>query len=325
MVQATQYRWLAIFVALAGSAAIFATKTWAQDPPPIRVDVRLVNVAFTARDSSGKLILDLTKDDFEVYEDNVKQNVALFSQSRDLPLSLGLVVDMSGSQAHFHKKHDKDLRTFLKSVLTPRDRAFLLCFGNRLRVAVDFSADPKTLSEGLDKFDQKRPPSMPELGPPDEIRSAGTAFYDAMFFSIKERLAGADHARKAMLVFSDGEDNSSAHHMLETIEAAQSENIPIFGIRYTEPNRRGQLTSRNKYGMGVMARLGKETGGADFDAEKEDLRKTFKEIGEQLRALYELGYYTTNQTNDGTFHKLVIRPKRPGMTVRTKTGYYAHE
>ena len=313
----TRYRWLAIFAALMCSA---------QELAPIRVDVRLVNVAFMARDSSGKLMQDLTKDDIEVWEDNVKQNVALFSQSRDLPLSLGLVVDMSGSQAHFHKKHDKDLRTFLKSVLTPRDRAFLLCFGNRLRVAVDFTADPKTLSEGLDKFDNKRAPHMPEIGP-DEIRSgmSGTAFYDAMYYSIKEKLGGAEHARKAMLVFSDGEDNSSARHMLETIEAAQSENIPIFGIRYTDEGRGGRLTARNKYGMSVMARIGKETGGADFDAEKEDLRKTFKEIGEQLRSLYELGYYTTNPTNDKTFHKLVIKPKRPGLTIRTKTGYYAHD
>ncbi|HEV8147928.1 MAG TPA: VWA domain-containing protein [Bryobacteraceae bacterium] len=310
-----RFRFLAIFATLMCSA---------QELAPIRVDVRLVNVAFMARDSSGKLLNDLTKDDFEVWEDNVKQNIALFSQSRDLPLSLGLVMDMSGSQAHFHKKHEKDLKTFLKSVLTPRDRAFLLCFGNRLRVAADFSPEPREITEGLKNFDHKRPQRMPELGP-DEIRRAGTAFYDAMYYSIKEKLGGAEHARKAMLVFSDGEDNSSAHHMLETIEAAQSENIPVFGIRYTETERGGRLTSRNKYGMGVMSRIGKETGGADFDAEKEDLKKTFKEIGEQLRSLYELGYYTTNPTNDKTFHKLVIKPKRPGLTIRTKTGYYAHE
>ncbi|SRR5258706_3277120 len=315
MVRGTHYRRIAIFAGLICSA---------QDLPPIRVDVRLVNVAFMARDNSGKLLNDLTKDDFEVYEDNVKQNIALFSQSRDLPLSLGLIMDMSGSQAHFNKKHEHDLHTFLKSVLTSRDRAFLLCFGNHLRVAADFTANPGDIGDGLKHFDQKRPPHMEELGP-DEIRTAGTAFYDAMFYGIKERLAGADHARKAMLVFSDGEDNSSAHHMLETIEAAQAENIPIFGVRYTEPGRHGRLTGRNKYGMSVMARIGKETGGADFDAEREDLKKTFKEIGEQLRSLYELGYYTTNPTNDQTFHKLVIRPKRPGVTVRTKTGYYAHE
>ena len=113
----TCFRFLPIFAALMASA---------QDLAPIRVEVRLVNVAFMARDSSGKLLNDLTKEDFEVWEDNVKQNIALFSQSRDLPLSLGLVMDMSGSQAHFHKKHEKDLKTFLKSVLTPRDRAFLL-------------------------------------------------------------------------------------------------------------------------------------------------------------------------------------------------------
>ncbi len=247
----------------------------AQELAPIRVDVHLVNVAFLARDASGKLITNIEKDDVEILEDNVRQKISFFAQSSDLPLALGLVVDISGSQAKFVKQHERDLQTFLKSVLAER-------------------------------------------------RILGTAFYDAIYHAIKIKLAGAEHERKALIVFSDGEDNSSAHHMLDSIEAAQSENIPIFAIRYTEIEH-GRLNARNKYGMSVMERLGRETGGADFDAEQTDLKKTFREIGEQLRSLYELGYYTTNATNDQTFHKLVIRSPRTGLTLRTKTGYYARE
>ena len=135
--------------------------------------------------------------------------------------------------------------------------------------------------------------------------------------------ARAESGRKALIVFSDGEDNSSAHHMLDAIESAQRENVVIFPIRYTDIRKDGRLTGRNKYGIRVMARLAKETGGADFDAEKADLKQAFGEIGEELRSSYELAYHSTHVADDGTFHKLVIRPKRPGLTVRAKTGYFA--
>jgi Ca-activated chloride channel homolog len=109
--------------------------------------------------------------------------------------------------------------------------------------------------------------------------------------------------------------------MMDTIEAAQTENAVLFGIRYTE-TRKGEWTARNKYGASVMARISHDTGGSDFDAQAADLRTSFREIGEQLRSSYELAYHA-NGLPDGTFHKLVIRVKRPGFTVRTKTGYFS--
>lgn len=292
----------------------------AQQPPSIHVDVRLINVAFTVRNDKGAFVTDLTKDDFEVFDDGTPQPIAFFARSTDLPLNLGLVLDMSGSQEHFIKRHSHDLEAFLKAVLTRRDNAFLLCFGNHLRLARDFSASPRDLMEGLKLFDHHMG-DMPELGP-HENRLEGTAFYDALYYSSTEKLSGKEGGRRAIVVFSDGEDNSSAHHMLDVIEAAQGENVVIFGMRYTE-NRHGHLTARNKYGTSVMERLGRETGGADFDAEKDDLKKSFHEIDEQLRSTYELGYYGASSLRDGTFHKLVVRCRRPGVTVRSKTGYFA--
>jgi Ca-activated chloride channel family protein len=293
----------------------------AQQPPPIRVDVRLINVAFTVRNDKGIFVTDLSKDDFEVLDDGVPQAISFFARSADLPLSLGLISDVSGSQDHFIKRHQHDLETFLKNVLTPRDTAFLLCFGNHLRLASDFSPSAKELLEGLRRFDKKMS-DLPELGPP-EYREAGTAFYDALYYATTEKLAVKDGVRRALVVFSDGEDNSSAHHMLDAMEAAQGENVVIFGVRYTE-TRKGKLTARNKYGIRVMERISRETGGADFDAEKDDLKKSFHEIGEQLRSTYELAYHAARPIEDGTFHKLVVRSKRPDLTVRAKTGYFAH-
>jgi Ca-activated chloride channel family protein len=292
--------------------------------PAFRADVHLINISFSVRDRQGKLVDGLTQDDFEVLEDGVAQKISFFARSQDVPLTLGLVVDVSGSQDSFVKPHEKDLRTFLRSALTPQDRAFLVCFANHLRLVADYSTPGADLAKALAGFDHvKDATAYPELGP-KEIRTAGTAFYDAIYYSTVQMLANTEGGRKALIVFSDGEDNSSAHHMLDAIEAAQTNNALLFCVRYTEVKNE-RLTSRNKYGMSVMARIAKETGGADFDAREHGLAENFKEIGEQLRSAYELAYHSTNTdtASDDTFHKISIRAKDPNLTVRAKTGYYA--
>jgi len=287
---------------------------------PIHVDVRLVNVAFSARGPNGVLVDNLTRDDVEVLEDAVPQKVSFFARSADVPLTLGLIIDFSGSQEHFQKQHHRDLEAFLKEVLGARDRAFLVAFGNRIRLVSDFSQSPEELVGKWKRFedgDRK----FPELGP-NEDRELGTAFYDAIYYAVTEKLAGAQNGRKALLLFSDGEDNSSAHHLLDAIESAQNENVLVYAIRYTE-KKHGKLTARNKYGMRVMDRIARETGGAHFDAEKTDTRSYFRQIGEELRSSYELAYYPTNPTKDDTFRKIVVRPRQPGLSVRAKTGYFS--
>jgi Ca-activated chloride channel homolog len=294
----------------------------AQAPAAIRVDVSLVNVGFSVRDEKGNLVTDLTQDDFQVTEDGVPQKIAFFARSMDVPLTLGLIMDVSGSQQSFIKPHHNDLQAFLKTVLEPEDRAFLVCFGNNLRLMSDYSNSPKALVEALKDFEKGRSvEDFPLLGP-REHRILGTAFYDAVFYSSTQMMQNVEHGRRALIVFSDGEDNSSAHHMLETIEAAQANDVLLFTIRYTEV-RNGRLNARNKYGMGVMERVARETGGADFDGQGKGLQDGFRQIGEQLRSSYELGYHTSNPPGDKTFHKIVIKPQRPGLTVRAKTGYYA--
>jgi Ca-activated chloride channel family protein len=288
---------------------------------PIRVDVKLINVGFAVRDSAGKLVMNLKQDDFEVFEDGAPQKISFFAKSTDVPLNLGLLVDMSGSQDPFMKSHHKDLETFLKKSLGPRDKAFLLCFGNHLRLAQDFSSSPKDLAAELKDF-LKGHGEYVELGPQNEKRVLGTAFYDAIYYSIEEKLADASKGRRALIIFSDGEDNSSAHHMLDAIESAQNNDVLLFSVRYTDA-KTGKWNARNKYGKSVMERISQETGGADFDARAKGLADDFEQIGEQLRSSYELAYHSTNPIPDGTFHKISIRVKQPGLKVRAKSGYYA--
>lgn len=285
----------------------------------IRVDVKLVTMAFSVRDAQGGLVDNLTKDDFEVDEDTVPQKIAYFARSVDVPLTLGLIVDASGSQEHFGKKHEHDLEVFLKDVLGPKDRVFLVGFGNHIRLVSDFSQSGTGLIEEWKRYD-KSSSRFPELGPPEE-RDLGTAFYDSIYYPVMEKLA-TENGRRALLMFSDGEDNSSSHDMMTAIEAAQGANVLVYTIRYTE-KKHGKLTARNQYGMRVMERVARETGGAHIDAEITDPHTYFRQIAEELRTSYELAYYPSNETKDDTFRKVVIRAKRPGLKVRSKTGYFS--
>jgi len=286
---------------------------------PIRVHVKLVNVAFSARDSRGALVENLTKDEVEVFEDAVPQKISFFAHSVDVPLTLGLIVDFSGSQDQFSRQHEHDLQVFLKDVLGPKDRVFLVCFGNHVRLVSDFSQSGAQVMQQLDTY-RHHDSQFPELGP-RESRDLGTAFYDAIFYSITEKLAN-ESGRRALLVFSDGEDNSSSHDMMTAIEAAQSANVLIFTIRYTEKSH-GKLTARNKYGIRVMDRIAKETGGQPIAAETTEPKTYFLQIAEELRSSYELAYYPSNPIQDDTFRKIAIRPKQAGVTVRSRTGYFS--
>jgi len=291
-----------------------------QPAPALRSTVNLVNVSFTARDAHGSLIEKLTSEDVGIFEDGVEQKIAHFAKSTDLPLTLGLIVDASSSQEHFSKKHEKDIEVFVHDVIGAKDRVFLLGFGNHLRLVSDYTQSGPELMDRLKEY-EKKSDHFPEIGP-KEMRDMGTAFYDSIFFSIEEKLAKAD-GRRALLVFSDGEDNSSSHDMMTTIEAAQAANVLVYTIRYTDTMKHGELSARNKYGIRVMDRVAKETGAWNVDAKEMNATEYFQKIAEELRTMYEIGYYPSNPMKDDSFRKIAIRPKRDGMVIRAKSGYFA--
>lgn len=287
--------------------------------PRFRSDVNLVTVTFTVRDAEGRLVGNVTQDDVEVLEDGIPQKIRFFARTTDLPLTIGLVVDASDSQHKFIRSHRRDVEAFLKDVLGPQDQAFLVCFGNHLRLVSDLTSSVSQIMENLDIYDHGKG-NFPEIGP-SEIREEGTAFYDSIFYSVQEKLTNSSQGHRALILFSDGQDNSSAHHMLDAIEEAQKADVLVYSVRYTEKRRR--LTARDKYGIRVMQRISHDTGAADFDAGKGNLDQTFRSIGEELRSLYEIGYHASNMVHDDTFHKVAVRSNHPGLVARAKSGYFA--
>src|ERR1700730_4572494 len=139
---------LVILLAIPAGGACFGQE-------PIHVAVNLVNVAFSVRDARGALLENLTKDDIEVFEDAIPQKIAFFAKSTDVPLTLGLILDVSGSKDHFSKQHEQDLEVFLKEVLGPKDRTFLVCFGNHIRLVSDFSQSGPEIVERMKEYKGK--------------------------------------------------------------------------------------------------------------------------------------------------------------------------
>jgi Ca-activated chloride channel family protein len=307
------------FLALCAFAVCSSLPACAQTET-LKVKVNLVNLAFTVRDAEGALVGDLTRDEIQVDEDAVPQKIAFFSHATDVPLTLGIIMDASGSQDHFSKKHQHDLELFLNQVLSPRDKAFLIGFGNHVRLVSPYTNSPATLLEHMDDYQHHDKAQFAEIGPRED-RDLGTAFYDSIFYSVQEEMVGQT-GRRALLVFSDGEDNSSSHNMMEAIEAAQAANVQVYTLRYTELNH-GKPTARNRYGTSVMDRIARETGAEAIDAAATNPKVFFQRIAGELRYSYELAYYPTSPERDGTFRKIVIKTTRPGLTTRARTGYFS--
>ena len=308
------------FFLLMCSILLLTKSSLAQGIPDIKVETHLIDTTLSVHDANGRIVTSLTQEDFTVVEDGVPQKIRFFAHDNQLPLSVGLIIDESGSQDKFVKEHQKDIEAFLKQVLEPNDQAFALCFGNHLRLVSDPSSSPSAIMDGIRSFD-KGNMDFPEIGPKEE-RELGTALYDAVFFSITEKLATIHQRRKVLVVFSDGEENSSEHDLLDAIETAQNADVLIYAIRYTQ-RKHGKMDARDRYGMRALDHLTTQTGGKTFDFHATNLKQDFAEIAGDLRSLYDLAYQSTNPTRDGTYRKVVIQATRPGLSVRARTGYYA--
>ena len=305
---------------LLAAALLLSPVCPAQNFPPIKVETHLIDTTVSVHDASGGLINDLTKEDLSILEDGVPQTIRFFSHAEQLPLSIGLVIDASGSQEKFIKDHERDMAEFLHQALLPDDRAFALCFGNHLHLVSDWTNDQSAIIQNFRSFDKGQRDGA-ELGPVED-RVLGTALNDAVFFSIAEKMAGLHQRRKVLLVFSDGEENSSEHDVIDAIEAAQNNDVLVYAIRYTELEH-GKMNARNRYGMRELDHLTAQTGGKSYDVHTMKVSQAFAEIAGELRSLYGVAYQSTNKVRDGSFRKVVIQPTRPGLVIRARAGYYA--
>jgi len=313
-----------IAIALAILFVSLRVPAHAQQIPVFQSETHLIDSTVSVHDANGGLVLDLKQDDLAILEDGVPQTIQFFSRAEQLPLSIGLIIDSSGSQEKFIKEHEHDIADFLRQTLTPEDKAFAVCFGNHLRLVSDWmSGSPQNqaaIATALHAYD-KGNLDFPELGPKED-RDLGTALNDAIFYAATEKMAGIEHRRKVLVVFSDGEENSSEHDLIDAIEAAQDANVLVYAIRYTELSH-GKMSARDRYGMRELDHLTAQTGGKSYDSHAMKVSEAFAEISGELRSLYTVAYHSTNPAHDDTFRKVVIQAKRPGIVLRARTGYYA--
>jgi Ca-activated chloride channel homolog len=287
--------WLLTTPLVAQNPAVPATGTSGQESlgtkEPLRVRVNLVNVLFTVTDKKSRMVLDLTKEDFRVLEDNKPQSIRFFSRETDLPLRIGVLIDTSNSirdRLHFEEEAAVD---FLQETLRPgKDLAFLLGFDVEPQLLQDYTDDVGKHEEAARKLQA----------------GGGTALYDAIFFACKQKLLffppPEPYLRRVIIIISDGLDNQSEHSREEAIAMAQRAEVTIFAI---STNRSG-LTER---GDKVLKRMAEETGGhAFFPFEARDLEANFQEISRELRSQYSLAYVSTNDKMDGTFRTISVEP-----------------
>ncbi|WP_263417371.1 VWA domain-containing protein [Terriglobus albidus] len=290
-----------------------------QEQPEFRLQVnsRLISTTLTVRDANGKLVTNLPQTAFHIKEDGIDQTVRYYASQRELPLSIALIVDASGSQDKFVKEHEHEIEDFLREVMEPRDRAFAICFGNHLRLVSDWTSSPVAITDTVHRFN-KGERNFPEIGPKEE-RELGTALYDAVYFSITEKMEAEREHRRVLIVFSDGEENSSEHDLIDAITAAQGADTLVYALRTTE-NKEKKMNARDRYGMRVLDHLTEATGGQSFDVRKESSKEIFAAIAADLKSLYEIGYYSNNPAHDRRFRKVTITAGE-GMVVRAREGY----
>jgi VWFA-related protein len=318
-------------------------------------DVKVVNVLATVRNGKGDVVRDLTANDFSITEDGRPQIIRYFSRETDLPLTLGLLVDTSGSQRRVLPEERTASRRFFEQVLREdKDEAFLIHFEREVELLEDLTSSRQKLESALDSLDR---PELQRQGSGGGGRQypggrggrfgGGTALYDAVFLAGDEVLR-KQRGRKAVIVLSDGVDNASKTSLTGAIEAAQRSDTIVYSILFADEQghggggggglppifgpgggRRGGGGRRMPQqerpdGNKILERISKETGGTLFEvSKKHPLEDIYSRIEEELRSQYSLGY-TSDRTDSGTgYRRIQVAVKQKGLTVQARDGYYA--
>jgi VWFA-related protein len=272
----------------------------------LSVSVDRVNVPFTVASKGGKLVSGLTKGDFVVLEDGKPQAISNFSKEGNLPVSIGLLIDTSGSVWNKLRFEREAAIKFFYSILRPgQDKAFVMAFDTKATILQDYTDNPQILEHAIAHM----------------IAGGSTSLYDAVSEAAVRKL-GNQAGRHVLIVISDGFDNASHIDLAGALEAAQKNDVVIYAI---STNRiEGLLLQDPDAGDSNLEQLSGETGGdAFFPRHLEDLSHAFYRIVENLRSQYSLAYGPTNTRRDGTFRLIQIVPSRKGYKVHCRHGYFA--
>jgi VWFA-related protein len=317
---------------LAAVSFSFAQQNSAQTPDDqkpvetLKVNVNVVQLFFNVKDKKGGLIPNLTKDDFEIYEDGKPQTVKYFTAESNLPLTLGIMIDSSGSQRNVLDMEKEVGASFLKQILTDKDEAYVISFDVTVDLLQDFTRDVHRLQAALNKakintgFTSATP--LPGAGgEPVPIRNpAGTLLFDAVYLSAHDMLA-KEVGRKAMILLTDGQDEGSKLKVKDAIEAAQKADSIVYVLLCAD---RGFYGGFGYFGEGEMKKLTEQTGGRVINVGNkfDKLKEAFDQIAAELRSQYNIGYTPTNTNQDGSYRKLEIKCKQ-NYKIQSRSGYYA--
>jgi VWFA-related protein len=302
--------------------AILALPALPQDEPTIKVNVDVVNVFATVRNKSGGLVGNLEKSDFTLYENGKKQDIKYFTRETDLPLTIGLLVDVSLSQENLMDIEKRAAYQFFSQMLRPKDQAFLISFGEDAELLQDYTNSRQLLQDGLNKLRLSAPPPMVTPGPvPTDYTPRGTILYDAVYLAADEELKN-QVGRKVLVLITDGVDEGSHYKIEDAIKAAQLSDAMIYSICYSDPRAYGMMFGSP--GDHYLRRMSDDTGGREMKVDrKHSLNDIFREIQEEMRSQYSLGYIPTDDKKDGTFRKIDIKLKDKDLKVQARKGYYA--
>lgn len=260
------------------------------------VEVRLVELYAAVLDKAGAPILDLESADFEVFEDQALQDVVRFEYLRDLPLFAGLMIDTSASMAEHFEAVNRIGRGFLEESIRPKDRATVITFSDKPRLAAAFTNDMAVLSSALAGLRAER----------------GTALWDSLVFAI-DYFRGIK-GQRALVLLSDGEDRRSRHSAAEALQFAQNAGLTIYTV--------GLQASVKRAGRGHLTRLAEQTGGrAFFLRSVEELSDAYSQIQRDLRSRYLLAYQSS-APGGGDFRRIEIKVGGRDVEVRTLSGYF---
>ena len=321
----------------------------AQADTTFSTDVRVVNVLATVRDKQGKIIRNLSKEDFALEEDGRPQAIRYFSQESNLPLTLGLLVDTSGSQRRLVGQERTASYTFLDQVLREgTDRAFLIHFDHDVELLQDLTSSHRKLETGLAELEaptERRRASIGGGGGPygypgrGRPWGGGTLLYDAVLLASDE-LMKKESGRKALVLLTDGVDVGSHIGLNRAIDAAQRADTLIYSILFADPEgypgfggsgrsgrRRGNLPPGGTFpgvdGKKILQRMSDQTGGGFFEVTNaHPIEDIYRRLQEELRNQYSLGYSPDRSDSSAAYHRIRLSVNRPDAVVQTRDGYY---